>query len=100
MAMLSQTVSHRDPLQRLRRLAFLTVLACRERINHKLAEKRAALMLRSLDRRLLEDFGANSFAIRRHPRDTAPTGEPKVGPLVAIYMPYSQVPSRVADVVF
>jgi hypothetical protein len=90
--MACQTVSYRYPLQRLRRLAFLTLFACREALNRKLSEQRTISRLRSLDRRHLEDFRAESFASRDQRYEAAHTTELKVGPFVAIYLPYSQVP--------
>ena len=95
MTMLSPTAADRHPILRLRSLALLTVSSWRRALNRKLSERQAASMLRRLDRRLLEDFGAEGFAIEEQPRDTSRPSELKAGPLTAIYLAaYWQLPRK------
>ena len=94
MTMLSPTATDRYPILRLRSLAFLTVSSWRKALNRKLSERRTISMLRSLDRRLLEDFGAENFARDDQPYDTPHPSDLKAGPLTAIYLPYWQLPRK------
>ena len=94
MTMPSPTVTDRYPILRLRSLAFLTVSSWRKALNRKLSERRTTSMLRSLDRRLLEDFGAESFAKDDQPCGTAHPSELKVGPLMSVYLAYWQLPRK------
>ena len=94
MTMLSPTATDRYPILRLRSLALSTVSSWRKALNRKLSERREASMLRRLDRRLLEDFGAENFARDDQPCDTPHPSELKSGPLMAIYLAYWQLPGK------
>jgi hypothetical protein len=86
MFVLSPATTDRLPIQRLRSLAALIISSWRKALNRKLCERREASMLRRLDRRLLEDFGAQHFAVDEQLRDTSHPGELTAGPLMAIYV--------------
>src|SRR5262249_33710767 len=94
MTMPSPTAIDRYPILRLSSLALLTVSSCRKALNSKLSERLAASLLRTLDRRLLEDFGAENFARDDQRCDTPHTSELKAGPLTAIYLAYWQLPGK------
>ena len=94
MTMLSPTAADRHPILRLRSLALLTVSSWRRALNRKLSERQEASMLRRFDRRLLEDFGAESFATDDQLCDTPDSSELKAGPLMAIYLAQWQLPGK------